>query len=150
MLKGEYERRTFIQVQRSCQVRCRDPFFVNSPAFHSCTSRKSLPQKGRGQSEPAGSKTESQAFRFPRLCLGLPAGLAFRGTIRLADQFGICNSLAANGADSKIKAFSIRQFPMIEPKHLLIAVGLQVERFNRNIRALQRAFQKAPEVLQTI
>src|SRR6266567_4296974 len=44
----------------------------------------------------------------------------------------------------------VHELAVIEAKHLLIEITEQVERFHRNVRALQAAFQKRPEVFHSV
>ena len=47
-------------------------------------------------------------------------------------------------------AIAIFVLSLVVPERLFVQIAEQMERFNRNICAIQRAFQKAPKVLQSI
>lgn len=70
--------------------------------------------------------------------------------LRFAGQLSIRQSASDNVRHDKREAIGVSHFAIVEPKGLLIAIRLQVERLNAHVCALQCALQEAPEVLQPI
>jgi hypothetical protein len=59
-------------------------------------------------------------------------------------------TLADDAGDGQAEAFAVGQLAIIEPEGLFIEVAEQVKRFDRNIGAVQTAFQKRPEIFAAI
>lgn len=73
------------------------------------------------------------------------------GVGALASQLLVSKATASDMRHDTMKAFTImRRFAVVVAKHLFVEIPEHVERLNRNVRALQTALDKAPEVFQAV
>src|SRR5438477_1945281 len=82
--------------------------------------------------------------RLPRLgSLGAITALS-------RDEFCVFQGFSNDATKRLRESASVIVFALIKPKRLLIAVPEQMKRLNVHIRAFERAFQKRPEVFQSV
>src|SRR5665213_730210 len=113
--------------------------------------RSGIPKTGRCQPAKTRAETKSDqaAFRFPRPCR-LEVGIGTYFSL-LRDQFVIRQSLAGDFCAEEFKPLRIGHvLPRVVAEHLFVHIAVQVERLNRNIRALQSALQERPEVFHPV
>src|ERR1017187_587455 len=119
------------------------------------TARSGIQEACGIKSESARAEEESQAFGFflgPRGSWPLERlFLRARPFLRLADQLLIGDPLVYNLADKVAEPVGIAQGQaIVVPEHLLIGIGLQVERLDCNVGSLDRALEQRPEILQSV
>jgi hypothetical protein len=73
-------------------------------------------------------------------CLRPTPYFAFLLLCELPSKFGICQPLAYNLRERQFESLEFREFAGIEPHGLFVNVGLQVERLDRDISAVDAAF----------
>jgi len=59
-------------------------------------------------------------------------------------------SLADDTIYGNTESFAVRQFAIVVPEGLLVQVAKQMERLNAHIRAINAAFQQAPEIFEAV
>ena len=117
-------------------------------AFHACAAGTRVPQKGGCKSEPARAEAKDHTFRFPRPCR-LERRFCSLG-FSLSDQFLIGKTLAHDSTNANIEPFGVIHNPIVVAPRLLIEIAEQMKRFDRNVGALQPAFQERPEVFHAV
>ena len=67
-----------------------------------------------------------------------------------ADEDLVGNATADDAFDGILEPPAVVVFAFVESERLLIEVAKQIERFNRDVGALDGAFQETPEVLAPV
>lgn len=104
------------------------------------------------EAEEKGCGETAEAEQGQGLAFSLSAALALRPlSLRLFPRQAIPRqATACNLRADDSKAFRVRQLAPVVPKALFVKVPEQVERLNADVRAVQLAFNEAPEVLHCV
>ena len=108
----------------------------------------SAPSAGSGLSAPSAALVIRRVVcrvaspRLPLPCL--------RWRRSAGGQFGISQALADHATGEPKEAFAFSGLAMVEAEGFLIQVTEQVERFDADVRALDRSLQERPEILDPV
>ncbi len=108
--------------------------------------------------ELANSGVDSNRFRS-KGGQGASLGLTFlsvspvshgKPATSLPDKLPVGEATAHDVAHPEYESLHVAQFPVIVPEALFIQIPEQVERLDRDVRSLEAALQKTPEVLHAV
>lgn len=121
------------------------------PESRTFAARSRMQKEGRCQPAKAGAETESQAFRFPRLCRLASERVNVRlSLLHLAGEFGVGEPLANDLRYRRAEALRIGSVTLVKAKCLFIQIPEQVERFHADVGSVQATLQQRPKLLKSV